>query len=323
MKIYFVYEVFYFLSVFFAIFINYFDKRLGRYTLNLFTLFFLAIISLRLADYNLDVYYYSQMFDKWNFGLLQSWLIKLEPIHFILRNLSPSLTIWFLAEGLLFFLSFVFFTKRVDFSSSIFMSSITVTLASSSFRFSLCLVLIGCFFLKTRSYTITAILAASSHLTSLFIFFRKKLFILLSILLSLHLGAIEFLPVAISQRLGSNLNLLEWETSGLKLVMQYLFIIFFFKKVSLIKELNSSREMYIAITLFVMASTVSDILNRAISVIIAVLIAEYGSCGVSCTDKNKLNNLFFLTIYWFVFVIAPSILLLIGIDQNVDWQMNY
>ena len=323
MKIYFLYEVIYFFAVFLAIFINYFNKKLGRYILNVLTLFFLIIISFRLPNYNLDAYYYSLMFENWNFGLLQSWLIKLEPIHFILRNLSPTLTIWFLTEGILFFLAFIYFTKRVDFSASIFMSSITVTLASSSFRFSLSLVLIGCIFLKTRSYTITAFLVASSHLTSLFIFFKKNLFLLLLVLSLWLLGASVFLPVAISERLDSNLKLLEWETSGLKLVIQFFFVLFFFKKVSLIRELKLSREIFIAITLFVMASIISGILNRAISMCLAVLIAEYGSHSARRTEKNKLNNLIFLAIYWFVFVIGPSILVLIGIDQNVDWQMNY
>lgn len=94
------------------------------------------VLSFRDAEYNSDTLNYINWFDSTRgMTLIESFVIKLEPVHFLLINVSPNFTVWLLLENFLILSIVIYILRRQSIGYVMVMIGFTLPLLSSSFRY--------------------------------------------------------------------------------------------------------------------------------------------------------------------------------------------
>lgn len=98
----------------------------------------LTFISQRSINYNSDTANYYEYFSNMaGVGIWEMFLMKLEPLHFLLANMASSFNDWLLLESLLMFLLLVKLLKNKSMVMVALILGVNLPLMSSSFRFAI------------------------------------------------------------------------------------------------------------------------------------------------------------------------------------------
>jgi hypothetical protein len=319
MTMYYVYELVFFVAMSGAVFLSIFNTKLAKIVLLLLVAGFLVVISFRTPDYNLDVFYYSRMFNSWPLGLFESWIVKLEPLHFYLRLISPTFNFWLAIESCVFFTLYFMFSLRSNFPALLFLGSVSLPLMSSSFRFAIAIVLVSYIMLRVKNYLLAAVLGGTSHLVA-FAVYVKKSPVLFLFFIPFVLVTVSYLPAAIIERM-PGFGVLHWAPSGIRSGLAYIYIIYFYK--FFYKSGGTRSEVFLVILLVLIASTVSALLNRVLIISLACFIATQPTHLIRFSFDRRLAHMLSMLLYWIAFVVAPGLMLFWNIESNESWQLGY
>lgn len=280
---------------------------------------FYILFSFRSSLYNLDNYYYNIIFDSYEVSVWQSWLIKLEPLHYLLRKSASSFNTWLLYESFLFIILTIILMKRAGFIVTVLISSFSLPLYTSSFRFSLAAIIIAVAITFLKNRFMIAAIGSSSHLVSLFVPLKRYPFVLLVVVLSLIFFR-AYLPSEILARMPSY-SQLEFKLDGIKTLLHVIAILTIIKILNVNNYLYVRREVFIILILFSLTTLLSDLFNRALIISSILLVAESNLKSVERNKLARINAVLLLQFLWLVFVISPAGILLFGVDSNPDWEM--
>lgn len=147
-----------------------FGRRRSKILIYIVVFAWLIFISQRSVDYNSDTTnYYAYFSNMAGVGIVDMFLMKLEPLHFLLANMASSFNDWLLLESLLMFLLLVKLLKNKSMVMVALVLGATLPLMSSSFRFALGLTFSLWFYdylsRKSVGYWLLAPIGALGHIS--------------------------------------------------------------------------------------------------------------------------------------------------------------
>lgn len=312
-------EFYFYVFIYFNLFTFILNRLLAKFIFFIIVSCFYIVFSLRSPKYNLDNYYYNQMFDNYDLSVLLSWLVKLEPLHYFLRGISSSFNAWLFFEAIIFILCAYSLLRRVGFVNSILVHSFSLPLYTSSFRFSLAILIISVFSTFFRRDIIIAFFGSLSHLISLSLIIRKYPLLLgASVFLTFLFP--DFIPIQIRARM-PDFTELSFNFGGVKTLLHVLTIAVFLRFLKAKKILPQRIELMTYAVLYALTILVSTLFNRALIVAAVTILLESDIRTKQVQIKSRFNTIFFVQLVWLIFVIGPSLLLLAGINENPNWEM--
>ncbi|MDB2478811.1 hypothetical protein N9X34_04205 [Alphaproteobacteria bacterium] len=130
----------------------------------------------------------------------------------------------------------------------------------------------------------------------------------------------NYIPTEILDRIPNFLKL-EFQLVGIKTLLHAMVILFIIKlmKVGTFRLLTKELQEYLI--LFLMTSFLSFLFNRILIISSAFLIGNTNFKSLEWRWHSRFNSIMLVQAVWLVFVIMPSILLLLEINRNADWEM--
>ena len=235
----------------------------------------------RLENYNSDTLNYASYFHFLSLtsGSAAYSLSKIEPIHIFLLLFSSNFTQWLFLEGVLASAITFFLYRKID-RADVFITvmAFAITLYTSSFRFSLAILLL-CALLthRSRSYLyllFVSLFSSAAHISMLFggVLAKRKFYI--PILLVILFFAVALYDPNVRERSGVDLQ--DVKTMGLKSLAGALLILGY---AAYSNKKIISREFFIdfinIIMIFMTTAFVFPILNRLIIIFSLVIIMEF------------------------------------------------
>lgn len=231
----------------------------------------LFFVSHRAEDYNSDTSNYVGYFSNIaEYSVVEMFLIKLEPFHFLLANVASSFTGWQILESLSIFLLLVQLLKDKSLIVVALVLGASLPLMSSSFRFAVGLILCLCFYdlflRKNKLFWLLAPIGAMGHISMMVAPFLIRLSKISLVVPIMFLFAVSIFPQFADRFFGSgSIGVLSgWV--GVK-TLSVFFLLYFFLHEN-ISKLNAecnrfSREyVIIMIALFIGANSYFEMANR-------------------------------------------------------------
>jgi hypothetical protein len=160
------------LLLFFAPALSLASKGFAKSYISVMLVVLCCVLSFRGAEYNSDTFHYFNWFDyARGMTLIESFVIKLEPVHFLLINVSPNFTVWILLENFLILSMVIYLLRRQSIGYVMVMIGFTLPLLSSSFRYVLGLLLVIFIYERFKGWKFINIISVFSGLahTSMFV----------------------------------------------------------------------------------------------------------------------------------------------------------
>lgn len=231
----------------------------------------LFLVSHRAEGYNTDTSNYVEYFSNVaEYGVVEMFLIKLEPLHFLLANVAASFTEWQILESLSIFLLLVQLLKDKSLIVVALVLGASLPLMSSSFRFAVGLILCLCFYdlflRRNKLFWLLAPIGAMGHISMVVAPFLIRLSKISLIVPIMFLLVVSIFPQLADRFFGTGSigALSGWV--GVK-TLSVFFLLYFFLYANICKSRAKCRRfsyeyVILMVALFVAANSYFEMANR-------------------------------------------------------------
>lgn len=289
------------LSIFiFFILSPFFGQRISKILIFISVFAWMIFVSQRPINYNTDTTNYFVYFSNIaGVGILEMFLMKLEPLHILLASIASSFNDWLLLELLIMFLFLAQLLKKKSMVMVAVILGATLPLMSSSFRFALGLTFTLFFYdyfsRKRIGYWMLAPIGGLGHISMIaapLLIRLSKLSLLLPIA---FLFAISIFPELQDRVIGTGGigALSAWV--GLKtLCVFFLLYLFYLKysKYTLAKHTRWFREYAILmIFLFFTANLIFEMANRWMIFVLLIFVIRASQLPMTYGNYSYINSI--------------------------------